>query len=74
MIFEQQAAVPQFTTAADLPADVQEAGRGPIAGYRLGEQLDLNNPNYLYPEITYFPSVFFSTSLLSGPASYPEFS
>lgn len=74
MIFEQQTAVPVVAATDSMPEDVQQSGRGPIAGYQLGQQLDLNNPNYLYPEITYFPSVFFSTSLLSGPASYPEFS
>lgn len=74
MIFEQQAAVPVFSNGSDLPADVQEAGRGPIAGYRLGEQVNLNDPYYQYPEISYFPAAFFSTDLLTGPASYPNFS
>ncbi len=74
MIFEQQAAIPQFSSGSDLPADVQVAGRGPIAGYRLGEQINLNDPLYQYPEISYFPSVFFSTDLLTGPESYPNFS
>lgn len=74
MIFEQQAAIPLFSVNSDMPDDVQAAGRGAVAGYRLGEQVDLTNPFYLYPEISYLPATFFSTDLLTGPATYPDFS
>jgi hypothetical protein len=73
MIFEQQAAIPPADISDTMPEDVQLSGRGPVAGYLLGEAIDLENPAYLYPEISYYPSKFFSTALLTGINTYPNF-
>jgi hypothetical protein len=56
----------------DAPLDVQEAGVGPQTGWKQGQLVNFDNPNYAYSEPSYLPGAFFSDDLLTGPETYPN--
>jgi len=52
------------------PIITQQSGIGPKVGYGDSLNLSISNPDYLYPEPSYFPSFFHSNDLISGPTDY----
>lgn len=60
--------------ATDAPANIQQGGVGPKAGWVLGKLINLDYPAWDYREPSYFPAQLLSTEMICGPAYYPDLS
>lgn len=66
--------VPYGTGVTNAPANVQDGGIGPKAGWVLGRLINLDYPSWDYREPSYYPAQLLSTEMLCGPVAYPDLS